>query len=557
MTKSRVLIALTLIFFGIFAHAIVVIFNVVDTNWDFDAHFAWASQFSDAFRAGNPYPRWMPLGNHGLGEPVTLYYSPLFYYLVSILDWSPLTVWGSMKWVSVFTTVLSGWCAWLIMRPLAGTGWALLAAIAVQTAPMIFMVFHYFNGYPWGASFAAYSLFLLCSLNYFVYGKRSYLPLVSVAALILVITHIVSSIMVFLCMGVSVLIILGLKSGRDWIDDLPPVFWWGMSAFLGIGMAWFYLWPALTSLDLVQSSNWQDRYPPQDAFAFPTITAYLFGMRWFSLQWVVPAVILSSVILSTFAYRAWGNELTPEHREAVRFLVVLGWVSLFFASELSYLFWLEPSPLLWIQSPHRFTYVSCLPALLANVFWLDRLWRMNANALWKLAYLGPIFASLTLFALLTLKLLNLGVTQESLDSQPLQPYGSYHEYETAVQTREAKSWVERGGFAQECRSIEASCVDSGDYNWRIVSSSPQRRFRLPLLAFPGWEVKINGEVVETRIDKETGLLEVSIGSGTSYVQASWRRLPQERQGFWISLLFLALFFSSAFWIWIEPGRYRV
>jgi len=547
-TGQKFLISLVLIGTGIFAHAVVVVFNVVDTNWDFDAHFAWATQFSEAFRSGNLYPRWMPLGNNGLGEPVMLFYSPLFYFLTSTIDWLPLSSWESMKWASVFSTFVAGLVTWMFMRPMVSAGWALLAAITVQTAPMIFMIYHYFNGYPWGASFAAYALFLLFTLRFFVQGKSQYFPLVSLAALLLILAHIVSSIMVFLSVGLSVVIVACLKSENRWTKSILPVLWWGVGVLLGIGMAWFYLWPALTSLDLVTSENWQNNYPPQDAFAFPTITAFVFGMRWFSFQWVVPGLILASVVLSTIAYRRWARELDSSQRNTVLFLLVLAWVSLFFASELSYPFWLDPSPLLWVQSPHRFTYVSCLPALITNIFWLDKLWNKNAYVLEKLVLLGPVVASLSLFVLLTLQLLNVGASMETLESEPLKPYGSYPEYKTAARTDESEDWVKQGGLQAECRSLGIRCTELPEgYSWEIESLE-YKHLRLPVLAFPSWKVTINGTEFESRTDSKTGLIEISVGSSISRVQVFWNRLPQERQGTWVSLIFVAIVLISSVWL---------
>ena len=82
-TGHTFLVVLILICTSVLTHAVIVLFNVAELNWDLEVHFAWSTQFSEAFWSGNLYPRWMPLGNSGLGEPVTMFYSPLFYYFIS------------------------------------------------------------------------------------------------------------------------------------------------------------------------------------------------------------------------------------------------------------------------------------------------------------------------------------------------------------------------------------------------------------------------------------------------------------------------------------------
>ena len=75
------------------------VFNLADRNQDFDQHLAWAFQVGQGLAAGDPYPRWMPLGNRGLGEPALLYYSPAYSLAVSLLR--PLTdaTWSAMRLV--------------------------------------------------------------------------------------------------------------------------------------------------------------------------------------------------------------------------------------------------------------------------------------------------------------------------------------------------------------------------------------------------------------------------------------------------------------------------
>jgi len=44
-------------------------------------NLTWATQFSEQFRAGNLYPRWMPDSFDGLGGPAFYFYPPLAFWV--------------------------------------------------------------------------------------------------------------------------------------------------------------------------------------------------------------------------------------------------------------------------------------------------------------------------------------------------------------------------------------------------------------------------------------------------------------------------------------------
>jgi uncharacterized membrane protein len=266
---------------GLFAfliHSPHTLFDTADRNWDFDAHYGWALQFGRALLGGDPYPRWMPLGNHGLGEPTLLFYSPLFYYATSLASVLTGSTWAAMKLVEVLSTWIAGIFSWMLLRRFVADRVAILGALLCQSAPMAFMLFHYFNGFPWGASFAAFT-----ALTYFALPTseaRSLLrPSVSLSVAILTATHVVSAVMGLICLSFLFLPELRRESSGGWKIPWRPMGSWLLSVGVGLGLSMFYLYPAVTSMDLTASSNWVDSYPPHDAFAFPTITAILFGMR--------------------------------------------------------------------------------------------------------------------------------------------------------------------------------------------------------------------------------------------------------------------------------------
>ena len=78
--------------------------NVGDITRDFYLHYNWAKEFAENLAQGNPYPRWMFHGRLGLGEPVFIFYSPLYYHAVGLLALAGLHAWAAMQAASVLLT---------------------------------------------------------------------------------------------------------------------------------------------------------------------------------------------------------------------------------------------------------------------------------------------------------------------------------------------------------------------------------------------------------------------------------------------------------------------
>ena len=210
---------------------------------------------------------------------------------------------------------------------------------------MIFMLFYYFNGFPWAVGFAA-----LVALTYYTLRPDAFehwidLP-VGLAVAALVLTHIVSALMALVCFSFMWLSYLGrLRSGPH---TAPRAASWFVSAGFGLALAGFYLVPAVGSMHLISSAVWTTTYTPWNAFAFPTITNLIFGMRWFSFQWTVPVIALLGVAAATWhAYRS--RDMPGPSHEALLLMLVVSWASLFLASELSYPLWLLDTPLRMVQ----------------------------------------------------------------------------------------------------------------------------------------------------------------------------------------------------------------
>jgi hypothetical protein len=514
---------------ALLVHAPGILFNVGVRNGDFNAHYRWAVQFAEALRDGDPYPHWMWRGYFGLGEVALLFYSPLFYYVCGALRLLTSNTWEAMRLVFVLSTILTGFYGWRLLRLFVGDVYALVGAVLLQWAPMIFMLFYYFNDFPWAVGFAGLVALAYYALRPGAFERWVDLP-ASLAIAALVLTHIVSALMALICF--SFMCLCFVRRRQSGARTVRRAVSWFVSAGFGLALAGFYLVPALGSMHLISSKVWTTSYTPWNAFAFPTITNLVFGMRWFSFQWTVPGMALLSVVAATWHAHRRKNALDPLG-EALLLMLVVSWASLFLASELSYPLWLMDTPLRMVQFPHRFIYVTSATGLVANILAFWDLQRTGQSRLRKLVVALPLTLGLGATALLSAKMLFIDGKPHHLSVDETTPYLGQAEYRLATQGDGWEDYYHAGGLATECREKMLVCraieTNSRLQAWNVSGAQPAH-LRLPLLAFPAWQVMIDGTPVPTATDPATGLITVDLPGGTHRIVASWERLGMERAG---------------------------
>src|SRR5882724_11441803 len=102
-------------------------------------NLTWASQFSEQFRAGVLYPRWMPDSFDGLGSPAFYFYPPVPFWidaLVSVATANLLSVPYRLAVTTALILFVSGVTmhAWLRQTTASATA-ALVGAVAYMAAP--------------------------------------------------------------------------------------------------------------------------------------------------------------------------------------------------------------------------------------------------------------------------------------------------------------------------------------------------------------------------------------------------------------------------------------
>ncbi|NWG73952.1 MAG: hypothetical protein HXY24_05005 [Rubrivivax sp.] len=252
-------------------------------NVDLLTHYRWASQFIDAIDQGILIPRWMPLSHLGLGDPTFLYYSPLFYYVVWGFHLIFGDVWVALKVAAVAGNALSGFVAFCALRRWMCWRLAATGALVLQLSPVTFFLGYSHNAFPWQFAQAWVIWLLAASFE----GR----PKISVAwaTAAVALTHILSAFMALCCISLAkLLIVLSDRDREAWRD----LFTWCGWVLLGLMAAAFYVLPAVTTQDLINSAGWRDErwLDWRNAFIFSTWTQAEFGTRWWAFQWLLPSV---------------------------------------------------------------------------------------------------------------------------------------------------------------------------------------------------------------------------------------------------------------------------
>jgi len=214
-------------------------------------NYIWTSQIGAAMQQGDLYPRWLPQSFEGLGSPAFFFYPPLAYWLTGAIHAVGLSTLQAINMGALLLLFASGVTMhiWLTHRgthPLAG-------AILYMLLP-----YHQLDFWMRGAlaEFAAFIWLPLIALAIDRLPHRRGVVLLALSYAGLLITHMPTA------MLSAFFLIAPLIGVRAWADRrviLPAL----TAGGIAVGLAGFYLVPALTLQDAISSQMlWTPGYQP-------------------------------------------------------------------------------------------------------------------------------------------------------------------------------------------------------------------------------------------------------------------------------------------------------
>jgi hypothetical protein len=510
-----------------------------------------------AIRQGALFPRWLPDLAYGYGLPLFVFYAPLSYYITETLNVLGLSYLGAFNASFALVLLLSGTGVYLFVKDGFGSRAGVLAGVAYVYAP-----YQLFNILARGSLPAAWAgalfPFAFWSLGRLIRVRGpGYLPLSAVTCAAVLLSHNISSLL-FLPL-LFVYIIVELLVRRDRQATLRT----GLALGLGLGLAAFFLVPAVIEKEFVQVQR--SITPPdfdyhfnfvslKDLFSLPRPANTGLINPNYPLTIGLAQLGLAAAGLIYCALRAadWKlplqngkpENLSPEdaHRRAILAFALLGLVgAIFMMLPISLGVWERLPIIAFVQQPHRLLSLAVLLlAFLVGASVASLPDRLRVGWIWG----GVVLIFVTAVPLLYPQYYDPLPTDPDLTGMMAYEHRtgaigttSFGEYLPIwVQQMPRESPLEpmyrAGGdierldqaYLPENARVESTLYGFNRMELLIASPEPYQAV-FHTFYFPGWVAWVDGQPVPLIPVTERGLIGVAMPAGLHYLQLRFRETP--------------------------------
>ncbi len=549
---------------------------------DFEFHmFSWMEVLGQ-WKHGIAYPCWAALAYWGYGDARFLFYPPASWTLGAALGrtlpWTMVP--GAYCWIAL---TLAGAAMYRLAREWLPVADALFAGAFYALNPYHFLIVYWRSAYAELLAAALLPLLLLCLLRIFLResepGFRPTLGLgLTLAAAWL--TNVPAAVMMYYTTAGLALVFFVTGAARELANQRSwgPQFWrplvralvrTGLAMLLGVGLASFYLLPAIYEQGWINISQvLSPGVRPQDNYLFTTLLdpdhnrfnllvsavavveigilalAIWFSRRWWvkrvgaanpsTSSWQAPSARSGQALDSPVA----GSAVTAEQSPWI-LLSALGVFSALLMFSVSNLLWQHLPELRFVQLPFRW--------LLA----------MNAALAMLLAMAAKFWAWTSRFVASAILLSAVIVAGYRIQPPWWEKAGDIREMNDAIVDgtgyEGTDEYVPAGADAYELNKSlprlsddRGSAVQSEMLAWgptekhfTIHAAAPQN-LTVRLFSYPAWEVVVNGKPAATQKTDVTGLIVIPIAAGDSDVRIHFRRTIDRFVGNILSLISLAV-----------------
>lgn len=530
---------------------------------DAELHIFRLYELSYLIRHGEIYPRWAPNFYHGYGYPIFNYYAPLSYYLGLLFELLPkLDAVAGVKAVFVLSLLTAASGIYGFARAHWGRVAGYTAAACFVYAPYI----QYIDPHARGAlaeslSFGMFALALwtLDRLRRQVTGWHWVTAVLSTAAVIL--SHNLMALLLF-----GVLVAWAAWPWRQDEGEGRMIVWAALALAVGVS-AFFWLPVALerSAVNLTTLLGQGDNYDFRTHFlSWGELLTWTRRLDWgatepafrFNLgvaQWVL--ALLGALLLVRGRVRAAGH---------LWFFALAAIVLLVMMLPMSQAVWETVPVLPYFQFPWRLMgATAAVLAVLAGAgvsaveSWWPQRWRRWGS--WGTAVLValPVLLGLPLtqplpwpdFGVVDMRRMTeiehsgrwLGTTSTA-DYVPATVEMIPERNGNVVYGLYEGIPVDRINWAQAPEGTEIVTDYVRPLLTRYAIFAPQPfQFRLFLFDFPGWQVRVDGALVETELGRPEGFIVVPLAAGEHVVEVKFGSTPPRTLGaaiFWASLLLL-------------------
>jgi len=522
----------------------------IPDGYDIPQHLRFVTTFQESLADGSLIPGWAAADNYGFGSVGIRFYPPLSHYLMAATqmatrDWFD-TLWtNALFWMCLGSVGLYYWSREYLSRP-----WSAFAALLFATMPYHLMQIYV---YVLLAEFAAAALLCFCFLfatRVINRGRALDVLLLSISYALLILTHLPSTIIGSICLGIYCLFLIDWKK---WTTFIPRL---AIAVCLSLSSTAFYLVRLVTELTWVQHNE-----PHYYAVGIYDYSQYLFPMILNTEEriWKKMVILVDIPIFLTFlfllppilfvVFRSLRSGQSPFMRRTFAALSVTGTFLIFIESIPSRFVWDSITLLQKVQFPFRFLSVASILGALSVTLLVSTLVARFPQRKRLLAY--PLGALLFVTGLFTL-------TQIVLPSEP----HSRSEFAKIVSDTKDEpgcrcwwpTWARSEAFS-DVKPVEAGKRPVNIENWAretrefSIGAGDAATARVATFYYPYWRATINGVSAAVTPDEFGAITFPVPSSGVDiklyFEEPYFVRVAKYLSLFtWIALITLLIFFRA-------------
>jgi len=483
-------------------------------------HFSSWVEATHQWREGTFYPRWAGAANYHLGEPRFIFYPPLSWMLGAALSvvfpWKMVP--GAFIWL---TFVLAGNSMRIFALEFLSPNEATAAGLLYLASPYNFVNAYTRCDFSEFLAAAIFPLLVWAALRKVRDNRLSFMPIAAVLAAIWLTNAPAAVIATY---SLWVLLVIRSVVVRSW----QPLRTAALSSAAGFALAAFYIFPAAWEQRWVHIG----RILPSPRF---TDQRFLFATDYNNPDYVYFLLKLSCVAMVMIGGSAIAAVLTRQLREgkpeAWWPVAGLGAASIMLMFPVSAVAWRVLPELRLLQFPWRWLFPlgAVGTFLISSAIHQSRfrraLWMVLGLAIAALgggiavnAVRGSGYAKIDTFAVHFARGYRGVVEYLPLSSSYMDQEGLPKDIPDVVFAAEDTG----GSLPGNPAKIQVLEWLTESKSFKVDSPGPAQ-ITLRLLAYPAWEVKLNGSTITSRGKEKTGQIIFSVPSGVSLVQVRFKR----------------------------------
>ncbi len=527
---------------------------------DMQFHLASWMDVANQWREGIVYPRWAEWANWGFGEPRFIFYPPASWLLGatlgSILPWRLVP--GTFIWLAL---VLAGIAMWYFAREWLSRREAILAAVLYAVNPYHLVIVYVRSDFAELLASALFPLVLLGALRLLREGWRGW-PWLALPFAAVWLSNAPAGVLATYSLALIFLVVSIVRR------SLRPLLTGGLGMAAGFGLAAFYILPAAWEQHWVQIRQAiADTLHPEQNFLFTRSGDPEFIFFNWKVSAVALVVILAGALAAVFVSRR-----RRELQDVWWALLALGSAAIFLMFPASVIFWRLLPKLEFLQFPWR--WLGPLDFVLAffvatALGRLKRQWICWTMVIVVLVSLGAMIAKDAWWdsadVPFLIKAIHRGFGYEGTDEY--QPLGSSR-YELPG-TDANGEWIAKSP-TPPVRQYDSSAPDAEStasvtfhiQRWTAThrsfsaQASAPTTLALHLLAYPGWQVQVDGNIATIATAPNTGEMLLALPAGSHEVNINfgktWDRIAGALISLTFAIAFLVFVLQARFSRWKDP-----